>query len=178
MFPGAIDTALSHHEHLDGKGYPRRIKGSGLSYNSKIVAIADMYDAITSDRVYKKGKTHHRATKIMLESSGSHLDTDLTIKFIESLGVYPAGCFVELSNGAIAQVIEGQSKFKLRPKILLILDRDRNFIDNQIINLANSKNTASESPLSIRAIVHPEDYQIDSRQYYKRGVMPELMEQH
>lgn len=178
MFTGAIDTALTHHEHLDGKGYPRQIKSSGMSYYSKIVAIADMYDAITSDRVYRKGSTHHKATKIMLENSGSHLDSQLTIKFIESLGVYPAGCFVELSNGAIAQVIEGQSKYKLRPKILLILDSDKNIIENEVIDLANRKFDNSDNTLSIRAIIHPEDFNIDSKQYYQRGVMPELMEQH
>lgn len=178
MFSGAIETALTHHEHLDGKGYPRHIKGSRLSHNSKIVAIADMYDAITSDRVYRKGRTHHTATRIMLQHSGSHLDTDLTIKFIESLGVYPAGCFVELSNGYIAQVIEGQNKFKLRPKILLILDTDRNFIDNEVIDLALKQYSTPEELLSIRAIVHPEDFQIDSKKYYQRSVMPELMEQH
>ncbi|WP_428354049.1 HD-GYP domain-containing protein [Methyloprofundus sp.] len=114
MYSGAINTALTHHEHIDGKGYPRRIKANRLSHYSNVVAIADMYDAITSDRVYKKGQTHHQATKVMLDRSGSHLDPKLTIKFIESLGVYPAGCFVELSNGSIAQVIEGQSLLKLR----------------------------------------------------------------
>ena len=178
MFSGAIETALTHHEHVDGEGYPRHIKGNRLSHYSNIVAIVDMYDAITSDRVYQKGRTHHQATKIMLEKSGTHLDSKLTVKFIESLGVYPAGCFVELSSGAIAQVIEGQSQFKLRPKVLLILDQDKNMIDNQVIDLAKDKFNNSKNPLSIRAIIHPEDYQIDSEKYYQRGVVPDLMEKH
>ena len=178
MFSGAIETALTHHEHIDGKGYPRHIKGNRLSHYSNIVAIVDMYDAITSDRVYQKGRTHHQATKIMLEKSGTHLNYQLTLKFIESLGVYPAGCFVELSNGTIAQVIEGQSQYKLRPKVLLILDKDKNIIDNQVIDLANGEYNNTNHSLSIRAIVHPEDYHIDSKKYYKKGVVPELMEQH
>lgn len=175
MFPGAIETALTHHEHLDGKGYPRHIKNGRLPYYSKIVAIADMYDAITSDRVYRKGRTHHTATKIMLENSGTHIDSQLTVKFIESLGAYPAGCFVELSNGYIAQVIEGQSKFKLRPKVLLILDNNQNVIENKIVNLASKKYEQPENKLFIRAIVHPEDYQIDSKQYYQKRIVPYLM---
>ena len=176
MFTGAIETALTHHEHLDGKGYPRHIKGNRLSHYSNIVAIVDMYDAITSDRVYQNGRTHHQATKILLDSVGTHLDSQLTVKFIESLGVYPAGCFVELTDGAIAQVIEVQSQFKLRPKILLILDKDKNLLDNKVIDLAKSIIDTSGNQLSIRAIVHPEDYKIDSRKYYKHGVVSELME--
>ena len=176
MFSGAIETALTHHEHLDGKGYPRRIKGDRLSHYSNLVAIVDMYDAITSDRVYQNGRTHHQATKILLDNSGTHLDYQLTVKFIESLGVYPAGCFVELSDGAIAQVIEGQSEFKLRPKILLILDSDKNFVDNEVIDLADSIINALGNQLTIRAIVHPEDHHIDSKKFYKKGVMPDLME--
>jgi HD-GYP domain-containing protein (c-di-GMP phosphodiesterase class II) len=54
-----------------------------------------MYDAITSDRVYQKGRTHHQTTKIMLNVSGQHLVAELVVKFIESLGVYPLGSFVE-----------------------------------------------------------------------------------
>ncbi len=55
MFYGAVETALTHHERMDGQGYPRQITSTGLSHYSNIVAIADIYDAITSDRVYQKG---------------------------------------------------------------------------------------------------------------------------
>lgn len=54
MFSGAVETALTHHEHIDGKGYPQHIKGNRLSHYSNLVAVVDMYDAITSDRVYQK----------------------------------------------------------------------------------------------------------------------------
>ena len=93
-------------------------------------------------------------------------------------GVYPAGCFVELSNGSIAQVIEGQNQYKLRPKVLLIMDKDRNLVDNEIINLAESTFNNANNSLSIRAIVHPEDYKIDNKKYYQQGIVSELMEKH
>ena len=176
MFSGAVETALTHHEHIDGKGYPQHIKGNRLSHYSNLVAVVDMYDAITSDRVYQKGRTHHQATKILLDNTGSHLDYQLTVKFIESLGVYPAGCFVELNDGSIAQVIEGQNESKLRPKILLILDKDKHLIENKMLDLANTTFDSAGNPLSIKAIVHPEDYQIDSQKYYNKGDIPELME--
>lgn len=171
MFYGAVETALTHHERMDGKGYPRKIKSSKLSHFSNIVAIADIYDAITSDRVYQKGRTHHEATKIMLDVSGSHLNSKLVVKFIESLGVYPPGCFVELSDKSIAIVVEENSRFQLRPKVLLILDKNKNLIEESIVDLSEMIEVASGVVLSIKAIINPADYQIDSEKYYQQGVM-------
>lgn len=168
MYYGAIETALTHHEHMDGHGYPRNIKSEGLSFYSNIVSIADFYDAITSDRVYQKGRTHHEATKIMLDSSGSHLNPELTVKFIESLGAYPPGCFVELSNGSIALVIEENIKFKLRPKILLLLDETKQPTEEVIIDLSD---VSSTTPLSIKSIIKPSDFHIDNKKYYQKGYM-------
>lgn len=170
MFYGAIETALTHHEHMDGSGYPRNLNTNKLSFYSNIVAIADMYDAITSDRSYQKGRTHHEATKIMLNVSGSHLDADLVIKCIESFGIYPSGSFVELNNGCIALVIEENSQFQLRPKILLILDKNKNKTSEKILDLAKIKIDSSNEPLNIKAIIRPDTYQIDDKKYYLEGI--------
>lgn len=169
MFFGAIETALTHHERMDGKGYPRQINSMGLSHYSNMVAIADIYDAITSDRVYQKGKTHHEATNIMLNVAGNHLDYPLVVKFIESLGAYPPGSFVELNNGVIALVVEESNRYRLRlrPKVLLILDKDKNPIEEQILDLSDMMS----SHLSIKAIIRPSDYNIDSKIYYMKGVI-------
>jgi len=171
MFYGAAETALTHHEHMDGRGYPNKINSNKLSYYSNIVAIADLYDAITSDRVYQKGRTHHEATKIMLDISGSHLDTRLVVKFIESLGVYPPGCFVELNNGSIAVVLEVSGRFKLRPKILIILDEDTNPIDEFVVDLSEMILDVVGNVLTIKAIIDPSKYQIDTEKYYQQGVI-------
>lgn len=171
MFPGAVETALTHHEHMDGKGYPRRLKANKLSYYSNIVAVADIYDAITSDRVYQKGRTHHEATKIMIDVSESHLEGQLVIKFIESLGAYPPGSFVELSDRSIAVVIEENTRFRLRPKVLSILDADKNAIAEKVIDLSEMSLDAFGKALMIRAIIRPSDYQIDTMKYYQEGIM-------
>jgi len=171
MFHGAAETALTHHEHMNGRGYPNKINSNKLSYYSNIVAIADLYDAITSDRVYQKGRTHHEATKIMLDISGSHLDARLVVKFIESLGVYPPGCFVELNNGSIAVVLEVSGKFKLRPKILIVLDEDTNPVDGAVIDLSEMVLDVAGNTLTIKAIIDPSNYQIDTEKYYQQGVI-------
>ncbi len=171
MYYGAAETALSHHERVDGKGYPRQVLSTGLSLFTRIVAVADVYDAITSDRVYQQGINHHQATKIMLDLSGSHLDAELVLKFIESIGVYPPGCYVELSDGCIAVVVEESTRYKLRPKILVILDQDKNFIEGPVLDLSKMISDTGGHILSVKAIVNPADYQINSEKYYRQGVV-------
>lgn len=166
-----LKPRLTHHERMDGKGYPRRLNSNRLSYYSNIVAVADIYDAITSDRVYQKGRTHHEATKIMIDVSESHLEGQLVIKFIESLGAYPPGSFVELSDRSIAVVIEENTRFRLRPKVLSILDADKNAIAEKVIDLSEMSLDASGKTLMIRAIIRPSDYQIDTIKYYQEGIM-------
>jgi len=172
MYPGAIDVAWTHHERLDGKGYPRQILHGGISHFARIVTTVDMYDAITSDRVYQKGRTHLEATNILTTMSGSHLDPLLVIKFIESLGVYPPGCVVEMTNGSIAIVVEVNEKIKLRPKIIILLDEDKNQVAEEVVlDLSKMITDRAGEFYTIRGIVKPEDWNIDSSKYYQEGVL-------
>ncbi|MEL7484658.1 MAG: HD domain-containing phosphohydrolase, partial [Planctomycetota bacterium] len=80
----SIDIALRHHERWDGTGYPDRIAGTSIPLAARIVAVADVYDALTSERVYKPAMSHGRAIEIIRESSGTHFDPDVVAAF-ESL---------------------------------------------------------------------------------------------
>jgi HD-GYP domain-containing protein (c-di-GMP phosphodiesterase class II) len=172
MYPGAIDVAWTHHERLDGNGYPRQILHSAISHFAKIVTTVDMYDAITSDRVYQKGRTHLEATNILTNMSGSHLDPLLVIKFIECLGVYPPGCVVEMTNGSIAIVVEVNEKIKLRPKIIILLDEDKNRVSEEVvIDLSKMVTDRTGDFYTIKGIVKAEDWNIDSSKYYQEGVL-------
>ncbi|MDD5578266.1 MAG: HD-GYP domain-containing protein [Methylobacter sp.] len=172
MYPGAIEVAWTHHERLDGKGYPPQIPPGNISHFAKIVTIADMYDAITSDRVYQKGRTHLEATNILSNVSGSQLDPLLVIKFIESLGVYPPGCVVALTNGSIAIVVEVNEKIKLRPKIIILLDEDKNPVpEEKVIDLSRMMIDRAGDFYTIKGIVKAEDWNIDSSKYYQEGVL-------
>ncbi|MDZ4152405.1 HD-GYP domain-containing protein, partial [Methylicorpusculum sp.] len=136
MYYGAVESAYSHHERLDGSGYPRRINRTSLSLFTKIVTIVDMYDAITSDRVYQKGRTHLEATHIMSNLVDVQLERDLVIKFIECIGVYPPGAVVMMTNRAVAIVVEVNEVLKLRPKVMLLLDEDHYPVPEQVIDLS------------------------------------------
>jgi HD domain/B12 binding domain len=86
----AATIALSHHERWDGKGYPRGVSGEQIPVEGRIVAIADVFDALTSDRVYRKAFSVEKATEMMLEESGRHFDPALLQAFMEVLGTSDA----------------------------------------------------------------------------------------
>lgn len=78
-----IEITYCHHERYDGKGYPRGISGAEIPLSAHIVAIADVYDALTSHRVYKKAFPHKKALKIMKEQRGKHFNPVLFDQFVE-----------------------------------------------------------------------------------------------
>lgn len=170
--PGSvIDTAYGHHERLDGKGYPRGLTDEQIPLYARIVSIADMYDAITSDRVYKEGKTHLEAIKIMNQESGNQLDSTLVIKFIESLGIYPPGNIVEMTNGEVAVIIEVNPVKKLKPKITMLLDEEKNRVKPRLVNLAKIDLDASGNSYRIKRMVRAKEYDIDMKLLYKMGAV-------
>ena len=116
-----IRIAGEHHERMGGEGYPAGIPGEAISQIGRMAAIVDVYDALTSNRVYHKGMEPSEVLKKLLEWSGSHLDGDLVQQFIRTLGIYPVGALVRLSSGRLAVVIE-QSENLLRPMVRMVFD--------------------------------------------------------
>ncbi len=174
--PGtAIDAAYGHHERMDGKGYPRGLSGDRIHPYTRIVSIADTYDAISSDRVYKKGKTHLESINIMTKASGEQLDEGLVLKFIESLGIYPPGNIVEMTNGEVAIVIETNPVKKLKPKITMLLDEDKKRVPPRLVDLAKMDLDASGKSYGIKRMVRAEDYDIDINLLYKMDLIQQTL---
>jgi len=171
MYGGAIDVAHSHHERLDGTGYPRKLSAEKISPQTRIVAIVYMYDAITSDRVYQKGRSHLEAINIMTKMCGIHLDSGLTYKFIECLGIYPPGSIIEMSNGEIAIVIEANQKKKLKPKIILLLDEDKKPRPERMVDLSKIDLDDSSQEYRIVKTVKADEYGIDLSKYHHNNVI-------
>lgn len=116
-----IQIAGEHHEKMDGGGYPRGIAADEISQIGRMTAIADVYDALTSNRVYHKGMEPTEVLKKLLEWSGTHLDGNLVQQFIRTLGIYPVGSLVRLSGGRLAVVVE-QGEDLLRPVVRVVFD--------------------------------------------------------
>jgi len=170
--PGcAIDVAYGHHERPDGKGYPRGLTLDRIHPFTRIVSIADTYDAITSDRVYQKGRTHLEAINLMTKSMGKQLDSGLVLKFIECLGIYPPGNIVEMTDGEVAIVIEVNQTKKLKPKVTMLLDEDKKRVKPRLVDLSKIDLDASAQSYGIKRMVRAEEYDIDINLLYKMDLI-------
>jgi HD-GYP domain-containing protein (c-di-GMP phosphodiesterase class II) len=170
MYAGAIETAYNHHERMDGKGYPRRVPAQKISRYTRMVAIADIYDALTSERCYKKGMDHLEAINIMSRAS-DHLDSEFVVKFIESIGVYPPGTMVKLNGGEIGVVVEVNESSRLRPKIIILKDKNGDDVEERVLDLSQMLRDDNEQLYTIKQTIRAEDYGIDSKIYYQRGII-------
>ncbi len=171
-----IETALNHHERIDGEGYPRRLQPAGISDFAKIIAVVDTYDAMVTDRPYQAGRTHIEAISILTKVSGTQLDNTLVIKFIESLGVYPPGSLVELTNKAIGIVVESNEKMRLRPKIILILDEDNSVTTEQLIDLSKMITDKKGDVFTIKNVIKAEAHAIDTSKYYQKSALKKFLD--
>lgn len=120
----AIRVVLEHHERFDGSGYHMRLAGGGIHLYARIAGVADVYDAMTSTRVYQKGMRPEDALKRLYHSRGSLFDPELVERLIKCLGVYPIGTCVELNTGEAALVKMINHSYPLQPRVLLISDRE------------------------------------------------------
>jgi len=148
LFESVVDVAYCHHERIDGRGYPRNLKGGSLSIFTKIVAIVDAYDAMTADRCYQMAKTTVEAMRIIYKEKGTHFDEQLTLKFLKIIGLYPAGSIVELHSGEVGMVVEGNSRYRHLPKVMMMRDEDKNPLEETYIldlSLVEKGKLSSES---------------------------------
>ncbi|PAB58145.1 HD-GYP domain-containing protein [Anaeromicrobium sediminis] len=111
---------LTHHERFDGDGYPLKLKGEEIREYSKIVAICDVYDALTSDRVYKSKELPHKVVEYLISMGHHQFDYDLVKKFITHIPCYPIGTILKLSTNDVGVVSEIYEKYPNRPLVRCI----------------------------------------------------------
>ncbi len=128
-------VSLTHHERMDGSGYPRAVKAGNLHDFARIVAIADVYDALTTDRCYRKKWSNERAVNYLIEYSGSKFDTNLVGRFIQQIAIYPNGSMVRLSDMTYGVVVRQNRSMPLRPVVRVVSDKYGNDVDIYEIDL-------------------------------------------
>ena len=115
-----IQGALEHHERLDGRGYPEGKKGDEISLTGKILAVVDVYDALSSRRVYKAPMEPHSALGLLYGMRGGDFVPELVDRFIQCIGIYPPGSLVRLNDDSLAVVSQVDAEAPLRPQIILV----------------------------------------------------------
>jgi HD-GYP domain-containing protein (c-di-GMP phosphodiesterase class II) len=113
-------VALQHHEKINGQGYPDNLKDKSINRFARIVAIADVYDALTSDRTYRKAMCPNDAVEYILSHGDTHFDYEMVKVFSKTVIPYPPGTLVKLSNGDVAVVTDVFPNFALRPEVKVI----------------------------------------------------------
>jgi HD-GYP domain-containing protein (c-di-GMP phosphodiesterase class II) len=126
----AAQIALLHHERYDGTGYPRGIPGKEQHLFGRIVSVCDVYEALTANRVYRKGHLPHQAFEYILGGGGTHFDPDIVNTFVKTIAVYPIGSEVTLSTGERAVVTEVNVYCPHRPKLRVLFDANGNPLEN------------------------------------------------
>ncbi len=165
VFSGTVDAAYGHHENLDGTGYPRGLEGHQMNLFTKVVSVVDKYDAITSHRVYQKGRTHIEALGILNQLSQGKIDPHLNAAFIACLGIYPVGSVVELTSGEVAVVLKQHPAERLRPIVLLVLGPDKRPMQERLADLSERRADDLGRPYNVKRILDPETLKIDIRKY-------------
>lgn len=128
--------AYQHHERVDGKGYPRGLEGDKIHPYAKIIAVADVFDALISERSYRKAMLPHLAMEVIYSGAGTAFDMEIVQTFRDTVCIYPTGLEVVLSNGCTGIVVRQNFTLPSRPVIRLLTDKNGYEIDdNEEIDL-------------------------------------------
>jgi putative nucleotidyltransferase with HDIG domain len=144
-----LEVIANHHEHMDGSGYPQKLEGDAIRMPTRIVTIANVYDNLCNHVDPKQSLTPHEALSTMYAHRRAQFDPSVMATMIKSLGVYPPGTIVRLSNEAVGLVMNVNVGKPLRPRVL-VYDADIPKEDAIILDLAEEG-----SDLSISASIRP-----------------------
>lgn len=148
-----------HHMRYDGSGYPGRVVYRPQHLASRIVAVADAFDAMTSRRAYSAAHIPHDALMMLVQGAGSAFDPTLTRLFVSMMGVYPPRSIVRLEDGRTGVVLRPSQSDLLRPVVRIIADADGQMVEPVLVDLA-----AAGEP-GVRMCLDPADININVDDY-------------
>ena len=157
--------AFEHHLRLDGTGYPFGVSRSGLNLGTMLCSIADVYDAMRSQRAYQQAFPSDRILEVMKRNDGQQFDQHLVRRFTQLLGIYPPGNLVRLDNGAIAVVMAVHAPEPYKPRVKVIATSTGEQIEQPFeINLWEVPADVP-GPKSVKAPLDPADHGVDPLSY-------------
>lgn len=162
-----IDMVKTHHERVDGTGYPHRLKGDQIPMSGRIASIVDSYDAMVSNRPHRARMSPTEAICNMYNSRNSLFHEELIEQFIQCIGAYPTGSLVRLSSGQVAIVMSQNKVRRLYPKILMVQDESGvNYDTPFMLDLWEHAEKSVNEPLDIDKVIDAADIDIDPSDYY------------
>lgn len=166
----AMVVAFEHHMGYDLSGYPKVEAPRDLHIFSRIVCIADFYDATTTFRIYHKPILPDKAVSLIIKKSGSYFDPLFVKVFINMIGVFPIGTLVRLNTGEIAVVYRGNKNDLLRPKVIVVEPGDHNPVEtldvSKMIDLTEIDEQTRSFKRTIVETLDPLRYNVDVTKYF------------
>lgn len=157
--------AFEHHLRLDGTGYPFGVTRAGLNLGTQLCSIADVYDAMRSQRSYQQAFPSDRILEVMKRNDGHQFDQHLVRRFTQLLGIYPPGNLVRLDDGAMAVVIAVHAPDPFKPRVKVVAAPGGEPLPMPYeINLWEVAETGS-GPKSVKAPLDPAEYGVDPLTY-------------
>ncbi len=169
VFSGAADVAYSHHERPDGKGYPRGLSSDEIPLYAQIVSIAEAYDTITTKQIYREARSPSEALHILYGERGKQFDEELVIKFIDSVGIFPPGSIVEMTNGEVGIVLSNTDD-KLKPRVIILLDKNKDASHQRVVDLSKLQADADGQPYQIKTTLRDGEYGIVVEDFQRAGL--------
>ncbi|MEE7624955.1 HD-GYP domain-containing protein [Methylobacter sp. Wu8] len=128
----------SHHERMDGNGYPKKLQDKEISLLTRMVTLASVYEALTRERLYAETLSPTEALRHLYRSVKSGFDAHLVEKFIRMIGIYPLDCVVELNTGEVGVVADTHPQEPLRPVLRIVADTQKQLLpEARLLDLAD-----------------------------------------
>jgi len=161
VHPGVIDFIQQHHERADGTGYPTGRKKEAIAPAGSIGAIIDVYDAVTSERLYSGGLSAEEALKRMYEWRDKDFNAQLVEEFIKCMGIFPIGSLVELSSGSVGVVVTINRARRLKPKVALVLTASKTPYSHKVVTDLAEHKDAMGGELKIKRVLPAGSFNIN-----------------
>lgn len=146
---GAAQAILQHHEHMNGRGYPRGIDESMIHEYGQIVAVADVFNALITNRPYRSGFSNDEAIQIMQQETGTHLSERFMDSLLRHVNLYPPGSVLVLSNEDLAIVTQENPANRNRPRLKLLFDAcGKAYAADNVLDLAENTDISVKNVLS------------------------------
>jgi HD-GYP domain-containing protein (c-di-GMP phosphodiesterase class II) len=164
-------TVRTHHERFNGSGFPKGLRGNQIPLLGKIAGIVDYYDSVTTPRYDELALSPAAAMARLHDMRDEEFQTELVEEFIQAIGIYPTGTLIELSTGEVGIITEQNVDRRLRPKVMLILNRDKLPVKKMIeIDLLSYTKDTDDKPVDIQKSLPDGAYGIDLTHFRKNLV--------
>jgi HD-GYP domain-containing protein (c-di-GMP phosphodiesterase class II) len=163
-----VSMVSCHHERHDGSGYPGGLSGSEIPVFGRISGVTDCYDAMISHRPYAAAMSSYDAIRELNSLAGTKFQREVIEQFVQALGMFPTGSLVELNTGEVGIVIEQHPIHRLRPNLLVVLDKNKQRMkDSKRVALARLPSTVGDKKACwIIQGYQPGAFDIDPKDYF------------